>query len=243
MRHHRSLRSRWAAAAFAVLALVVTGCSSTINVPALKAEEVATLDRAANFPHLRYTVEAGDSLHVQYTYHAELNQEVVVQPDGKIALLQAGEVPVSGLTTAEIEKRIVEKTATTLKEPQVVVHISKFAEKTVYIGGEVGKPGPIVYRRGLTPMQAIIAAGGFKETARMDSIILVRPGANDTFISRKLNLETVVVDGAREPLALAPHDVVYVPRSAIADANLWVKQHITDLIPIFKGVNMPLPIF
>jgi hypothetical protein len=36
-------------------------------------------------------------------------------------------------------------------------------------------------------------------------------------------------------LLLAPHDVVYVPRTSISEANLWVKQHILDLFPFLKG--------
>jgi hypothetical protein len=54
-------------------------------------------------------------------------------------------------------------------------------------------------------------------------------------MSRTLNVSDTVVNGTREPLFLAPHDVVYVPRSSIAEANLWVKQHITDLFPFLRG--------
>jgi hypothetical protein len=60
-------------------------------------------------------------------------------------------------------------------------------------------------------------------------------GEGDAFVSRKLNLAATVTDGIKEPISLAPHDVVYVPRTPIADANLWVEQHITGLFP-FMGV-------
>jgi protein involved in polysaccharide export with SLBB domain len=103
----------------------------------------------------------------------------------------------------------------------------------------VQKPGTIPYRTGLSPLQAIIAVGGFQTSAQTDSIILVRAaGPDEKFITRKLNLAEVIADGVREPIYLAPHDVVYVPKTQIAEANLWVKQHITDLLPfLFPSVG------
>jgi protein involved in polysaccharide export with SLBB domain len=225
-----------------VLTLLV-GCSSRpITVPALTKDDMPKLDALANFPHRTYRIEAGDTLTLKYEFHSEKNQELVVQPDGKIAVTQVGEVSTAGLTPAELEALLRGRMAKWLKNPEIVATVTKFSEKNVFVGGEVGRPGPVTYRRGLTPLQAIIAVGGFREGARLDSIILVRTGGNaEEYISRRLDLEQAVSDGTREPLYLAPHDVIYVPRTAIADAGLWVKQHITDLFPFFRS-TMPLPI-
>jgi protein involved in polysaccharide export with SLBB domain len=123
-----------------------------------------------------------------------------------------------------------------LRNPEVVVSIARFAERFVYVGGEVRKSGQIPYRKGLTPVQAIIAAGGLLDSARSDSVVLMRPGDSGIdFVSRKFNIDDTVLQGEKEPLFLAPYDVVYVPRSSIAEANLWVKQYITDLFPFLKG--------
>lgn len=237
-----NVRMVWGLAVAAAMA--TAACSSTVTVPALKAEEVTSLEDIGNFPHRGYVVEAGDTLQIRYTFHQELNQEAVVQPDGKVTLHHVGDLVVAGLEPKAVEAELVRRTSSRLRNPEIVVSITKFSEKTVYVGGEVGKPGSVTYRRGLTPLQAIIAVGGFKEGARLDSVVLVRSGGQpDRFMSRRLNLTEVVSDGNRELVQLAPHDVLYVPRTPIADANLWVKQHITDLIPLFKGMNMPLPVF
>jgi hypothetical protein len=37
--------------------------------------------------------------------------------------------------------------------------------------------------------------------------------------------------GAAEQLALLANDVIYVPMTGVGRADLWVKQHIKDLIP------------
>jgi protein involved in polysaccharide export with SLBB domain len=224
------------------LAGVLPGCGKDVTIPALTEGDVPQLEAAANFPHRGYTIEAGDALQVRYTFHPELNQEVIVQPDGKITLLQLGDVEAAGRTPRALEATLVEKASTTLRNPEIVVTVAKFSEKTIYVGGEVGKPGLLPYRRDLTPLQAVIAAGGFKETARLDSVVLVRSSGPEQYISRRLDLAKAVQTGVREPVYLAPHDVLYVPRTPIADANLWVKQHITDLIPLFR-MTMPLPVF
>ena len=121
--------------------------------------------------------------------------------------------------------------------------VIRYSEKLVYVTGEVTRPGTLPYRKGLTPLQAITASGGFRDTARYDSVILVRTGGSDkTFIARKLNLAQTTNDGVKEPVALAPHDVVFVPRTEIADANIWVRQHLTDMIPLFRGLGVSIPI-
>ncbi len=238
MRHVLALMT-----ALALVLTVLAGCGRPINVPALTQADLPRLDQAANFPERTYRIESGDTVQLKYEYHPEMNQEVAVQPDGKIAVTEVGEVKAAGLTPADLEKLLLEKTARFLRNPDIVVTVTKFGEKTVFVGGEVGRPGAVSYRRGLTPLQAIIAVGGFRDTARLDSVILVRTGGEaEHYISRRLDLEQTVADGTREPLYLAPYDIVYVPRTAIADAGLWVRQHITDLFPIFRGATMPIPV-
>lgn len=217
-------------AVFIILPLL-WGCGAPITVPPLSLEEIPRIEAVGNYPHQIYRIEPGDTIRIQYTFHREMDQEDVVRPDGKIAAKLAGEIGVSGMTPEQLETLLVGRTADQLRNPEVVVSITHFGEKNVFVGGEVGRPGLVPYRRGLSPLQAIIAAGGFKTTARLDSVILIRAGEGDAFVSRKLNLAATVTDGTSELIALAPHDVVYVPRTSIAEANLWVQQHITDLIP------------
>jgi protein involved in polysaccharide export with SLBB domain len=118
----------------------------------------------------------------------------------------------------------------------VIVTIRKLGDKTVYVGGEVGRPGLQAYRDGLTPLQAIMTAGGFLATARIDSVIFVRPVGEGPYLARKLDMGRVVNNGEREPIDLAPNDVLFVPRTKIANADLWVRQYIVDLFPFVRYV-------
>jgi protein involved in polysaccharide export with SLBB domain len=223
----------WLSLVLLSLMEVLTGCGAPIGVPELKPEEISRVEASGNYPHQNYRIEPGDTLRIKYTFHPEMDQQgMVVRPDGKITATLVGEIEVADLTTTELEKLLVKRTSDRLRDPEVIVTVDKFAEKQVYVGGEVRKPGTIPYRKDLTPLQAVIAAGGFESSARLDSVILVRKGKGNNpedFIARKLDLKEVVTNGADEPIFLAPHDVVFVPRTPIANANLWVRQYITDL--------------
>lgn len=228
-----------------VLALMVLpllwGCGPRITVPPLALGEFSRTEEAGNYPLPDYRIEPGDTIQIRYTFHPDMTQEVIVRPDGKISAHMVGEIIAAGMTTTQVEQILIERTSDRLRSPEVVVGISRFGEKTqtVYVGGEVGKPGAVSYRRGLTPLQAIVTAGGFLTTARTDSIILVRAGEgmDKDLLGRKLGLADMIADAGKEPLRLAPYDVLFVPRSPIAEANLWVRQHITELIPFLGKVG------
>jgi protein involved in polysaccharide export with SLBB domain len=219
-----------------VLILSLCACGAPINVKPLAPEEIALLQAPVGNEDKNYVIVPDDTLQIRYLFHPEMNQEAVVQPDGKITAALAGQVVVAGLTTAQLEQLLKERTSKELRKPEVAVNITRFAERTIYVGGEVGKPGIIRYKKGLTPLQAVIASGGFLDSARADSVVLIRNGQHGgEVISRKLNLTESVTESIKEPLFLAPHDVLYVPKTSIAEANLWVKQHITDLFPFLRG--------
>jgi protein involved in polysaccharide export with SLBB domain len=214
----------------------VAACGAPINVKPLTNEDISSLQLAGKDADETYVILPGDTLQIRYTFHPEMNQEAAVQPDGKITVSLLGSIAVGGMTTMRVGQLLAEKTSDQLRNPEVLVNITRFAERNVYVGGEVKKEGMVRYRKGLTPLQAIISAGGLTEAARADSVILVRRTGNseEETISRKLNVVESVAEG-KEMIFLAPEDIVYVPKTSIAEANVWVRQHITDLFPFFKS--------
>ena len=230
-------------AAVMVVALLLSACGSRVTVPKLSEEETSSFKAAGNFPDREYRIQTGDRIDIKFPFHTEMDEEALVRPDGKISIKEIGEVAVDGKTTTEIEDMLKESHSKRLKEPDVRVTIAKFAPQSVYVTGEVGQPGLIPYRKGLTPLQAIIQAGGFRDTAVIDGVILVRASStDDKFISRSLDLEPVVEEGVPEQVLLAPRDVVYVPKTRIAEANVWVDQHITKLFPFIRGAGARFPL-
>ena len=188
-------------------------------------------------------VVPGDRLTIRFPFHAELDQpDVVVRPDGAIAIPGFGELAVAGRSPAEIEEALAALTGERLRDPAPRVTIRAPQERVVYVAGEVGRPGRYVHVSRLTPLQAIAEAGGLLETARADSVILVRAEAGgESLEGRKLDL-AALVESRTETIHLAPYDVLYVPKSSIANANVWVDQWVSKLFPFINGASARLPL-
>jgi protein involved in polysaccharide export with SLBB domain len=226
-----------------LLGLWASACGGPSTIRPLSQDDVPALQAATSSAHRLYRIEPGDLLEIDYPYHPEMKQQEPVRPDGRITTKLVGELLVAGMTPAELSDTLVQRTSDRLRNPEVTVRVQKVNSKEVYVGGEVGKQGPVPYRKGLSPIQAIIAAGGFRDTARTDSVVLIRANPTEqTITSRKLNLQEILATGTEEPLELGPNDVLFVPRSGIAEVDLWVRQHIVEVIPFFR-MSMPLPVF
>jgi protein involved in polysaccharide export with SLBB domain len=185
-----------------------------------------------------YRIQPGDELHVRFTYQPELNDQIPVRPDGRISLGPTGELIAAGLTPGELAQLVERKSSARLRRPEVVVVVTKIAEQRVYIGGEVRKPGYVVLQPGMTPLQAVVQTGGFRETAKLDSVLLLTPGAGGKFSAARMDMEQVVADGVPERVRLHPGDVVYVPATWIADMNIVVDQYVRGLIPALPRVGV-----
>jgi protein involved in polysaccharide export with SLBB domain len=180
-----------------------------------------------------YRISLGDQLDIKFFYNPELNEQVIVRPDGRISLQLIPEIVANGMTPAALTRQLTEFYSKDLKQPQVTVIVRGFGSQRVYVDGEVGKPGMVPILGLMTALQAIAEAGGMKETARDYQVLIIRRGALNKPMAFSLDLKK-----AREgkdlsqDIALAPFDIVYVPRSRIANVKVWVDQYIRKNIPI-----------
>jgi protein involved in polysaccharide export with SLBB domain len=89
-------------------------------------------------------------------------QTVKISNSGEIAVPFIGRVQAADLTPtqleAAIEARFVEQKL--LKKPHVLVYITDYQAKPIYIYGEVDNPGEYMMSQQLTLMEAILMAGG-----------------------------------------------------------------------------------
>jgi protein involved in polysaccharide export with SLBB domain len=192
-----------------------------------------------------YRIQVNDVLEFLFFKSTELNQVRTVGPDGQVPLQLIGSTRVAGRTIEDITTEINERYAVELVDPQVTVAVQQFSGLKVYVGGEVKSPGLQEFRGGLTTLQAVVAAGSFTKSASLKSVVLIRRGDDGSPIGTVVDLSRVVKKAEFErDIALAPADIVFVPRSGIAKVNLWVDQWIRQNIPIplTLGYNFYKPI-
>jgi polysaccharide biosynthesis/export protein len=187
-----------------------------------------------------YRITAGDTLDVKFFNFPTLDDNVTVRPDGKISLRLVDDVAAEGLTPQELDAELTKRfTAKLNEDPELSVILRSFENQRIYVSGEVAQPGELTLRNKLTVMQAVTAAGGTKSSAS-HSIYIIRKSEKDN----AANLYRVSMDdgdlhdntAGGALTALQPLDIVYVPRSGIARADLFVDQHIRQLL-MFNGFS------
>jgi polysaccharide export outer membrane protein len=216
-----------------VILALLFGCASQNTV--VKYEPPS--EAAAHQEPPEYYIQPGDELDIKFFYNPNLNETIVVRPDGKISLQLVDEVRAAGLTPAQLDNVLTQKYAKELKKPAVTIIVRTFTGRQVYVGGEVNTPGLINLAAGMTALQAVINAGGLKETAEPAGAIVIRKGQDNKPIPLRVDLnETIYGKGDTSNFRLKPSDIVYVPKSSIAKANKFVNQYIEQLL-LFRGVN------
>jgi len=207
---------------FALVATLLTGACA-LHIPRLP-DDPGVLE-----PQGAYRIGAGDALSIKLFYTSELNEDVTVRPDGRISLQLVGDVPVAGRTPEDVSQELRERYARHLTQPDVTVIVRGFGSQKAFVGGEVKSPSMINIDGRMTLADAVFQAGGALDTAALSSVILIRrkEGGRDVY--------RVDLDGGLEgedPVpVLRPYDVVYVPKSFIAQVGMYVDLYINRIIP------------
>jgi protein involved in polysaccharide export with SLBB domain len=226
-----------AAAALSLVLGLLAGCGAR-RAPATDLQAAALTPPAPGTPGPEYHIAIGDELHIRFLYQPDNNEQLPVRPDGRISLGVTGEMEVVGLTPTELERLIVEKASTRLRDPEVTVVVTKVGDKYVYVGGEVLRPGVVTLQPGMTPLQAVMQTGGFRPTAKRDSVVLITPSPDGKFQASRMNLQQVVEDGVPERVRLRANEVVFVPKSWIGNMNEVVDLYVRGLIPALPRVGV-----
>jgi len=172
----------------------------------------------------RYRLQPGDVLEVQYRYSPEFNQTVTVQPDGYISLEIGGDLKVAGLTVDLTRQAILRRASTRLQDPIATVILKEFQRPYFVVAGEVSQPGKIEMRERVTAIQAIMLAGGMKESAKSSQVVVFRRINSDVAEVKLLNLKNIRrTSDLENDLTLQAGDMVFVPRDKISKIERFMK--------------------
>ncbi|WP_374655658.1 polysaccharide biosynthesis/export family protein [Phenylobacterium sp.] len=178
-----------------------------------------------------YRFFPGDELEVAVPSAPELTKTVTVQPDGRVALPLIGPVMAADRTIPQLEEAVAQAYSRQLLRPQVDI-TAKASPLKVFVGGEVGNPGVIDLTGDGDALRAVIQAGDFKTSANRSEVYIIRRGPDGRGMIRKANLLRGMRDGRADLVPLRRFDIVYVPRSGVAEAGLFMQQYFRDLLPI-----------
>jgi polysaccharide export outer membrane protein len=224
------------------LSLLLSSCSGTDpkykDVPTASATEAPVSPVADSLP--QYRLQIGDVLDVDFYLNPEFNETVTVRPDGMISTKIVEEMYVYNKTIKEINALLKKAYAKELKDPYVHTVVRSFAPIRIYVSGEVNAPGEyVVVGQALTLTQAIARAGGVKNSALWDKILILRRGASEkeqVFIADYYGA-TQGGDPAKD-IRLAADDVVYVPRTGVDEEFIKYQQHFQQFVSPSTGASV-----
>jgi polysaccharide biosynthesis/export protein len=171
-----------------------------------------------------YTLHTGDVMVLNYRYTPEFNQTVTVQPDGSVNLNIVGNVRVAGLSVDQVQQRIVSLASVRLNHPELTITLQQFEQPYFVVAGEVDHPGKFDLRDNLTALQAIMLAGGFKDSARDTQVILFRRINADEAEVHKLDLHNIKKNSDLErDTELEPGDMLLVTRNKMEHLSRFMK--------------------
>lgn len=172
----------------------------------------------------RYHLQPGDVLEVQFRYSPEFNQTVTVQPDGYISLEITGDIKVAGFTIEQTRLAVLRQASKRLQDPVAAIVLKEFQRPYFVVAGEVSQPGKIEMRERVTAVQAIMLAGGMKETAKSSQVVVFRKINSDMAEVKVLNLKNIRrTSDLENDLTLQPGDMVFVPRDKISKIERFMK--------------------
>ncbi len=183
----------------------------------------------------------GDTVTIDVPSAPELSSALEVGPDGRISVPLGGRVMIADMTVDEAEAALESALASQLREPDIEVRPTGYGSRQVFIGGEVEQPGIYDLPGDIGALEAVLMAGGFKDTARRRAVVVVRRTLDGGAMMRVADIQSGLNDPVlTDRMPLKRFDVVFVPRSTIAEVDLFMKQYVRDALPVNFGLYYDL---
>ncbi len=161
-----------------------------------------------------YKIGPEDVLEITFWQDNSLNANVKVRQDGKISLDIIGEIEAAGLTTSELEKKIVRQMSRFNSAiSNAVVRVISYGFQKVYITGQVLSPGKYSFEKIPNLWALINEAGGISEEGDLSRVMIIR-GGDAAGKVEVVNVAAAVSSGRINELPeIRADDTIEIPRT------------------------------
>ena len=128
----------------------------------------------AQAPDEDYKIGTDDILHIIVWDNKDLEQTVMVRPDGKISFPLAGEIKAQDLTVPQLAEVITQRLSAAVKNPNVSVMVKEIRSFRVHMVGRIVRPGVYPIKAGSPLLQALTLAGGPAQGADLPAAYIIR---------------------------------------------------------------------
>jgi signal peptidase I len=167
-----------------------------------------------------------------FAKEAELRNVRITSREGIIQKVNLFEIMFAG----EVAKDIIVENGDIIYVP----YKAETEEYSIFILGEVRKPGIYKLTPDLTALQSLVKAGGYKNEALLDEIRIIRGGLDNPQVI-VANTKAVIERGdVTKDVILQNKDIIYIPKTRIGDWNAFLatlRPTLEFLILPFTGIT------
>jgi protein involved in polysaccharide export with SLBB domain len=209
-----------------LLSLGLAGCAA----PPFDARAVA--EEWSAYMQSDYKVRPYDVLSIQIQPDDKLVAEIQVPPSGKVTFPDLkDEVQVLGRSFGGLRQELTVLYGKRFEGNFILtLSLLKSTADSVYVAGEVKRPGVVPYAPTMTLTQALATAGGLMITAKGTDIRILRNEVGRATRTFRVDYDGIIFREQPDFLVL-PGDVIYCQTSGIGEAGYQVDLWIRRLIP------------
>lgn len=180
----------------------------------------------------------GDEFEIRFPFYPDLNDRVLVGPDGRASLQLVNTVPLGGLTIGDATKLLNQRYAAVIRDPQASITMRTYAPEEIFVDGWVANPGLVRSDVPLTVSRAVAQAGGAKSGAHTDQILVLRrtPDGVVHYFQVALGNYAGAGAGGEDPL-LSTYDVVYVPQGVLGSVSDFLANYLKN-VPFYVNYSI-----
>lgn len=167
-------------------------------------------------------------------------REVSIGNDGYLELPLGVRVFAAGKTLKQLREEVCTSYAKELAGIEVHTELRAMRSSFIFVLGEVNSPGLVAVAGPGGIVQAVASAGGFKNTADLASVVVLRSNPDcDAPVGRLVDVDTMLKTGnLSRDVMIRRFDVVYVPASKIKTLNDKVLFYIRNMMPVETTANL-----
>ena len=169
-------------------------------------------------------IAPGDQIYLKALSYEDLNGTMTVAQDGRINVSLLGSVRAAGLTLAQLDDSLTTRYSSYFRNFDLAVVLVESSARNVYVLGQVRNPGRFAFGSGDRVVHSLVLAGGLMETARENSIILMRRDPEGTDHAYRLDFARLHQALAPKDIYLQPGDLVFVPKSRFRTFTDFAKE-------------------
>jgi polysaccharide export outer membrane protein len=161
-----------------------------------------------------YILAAGDQVEVWLRGDPPITRLCLIRADGYLSLPTLRDVKAAGLTVPELDSLLTQELSERLLNPEVKVIVTVGRQPTVYVVGEVARPGPIPLREAKSAAQAVADAGGFMHSAARENVSVIRLTPDGKLQAYRIESPAEGQPApymALQTMILQPDDLIVVP--------------------------------